>query len=106
MSLINQLFAQGERVFLVCGHGDVFTVLSGTATGRTFIGRIDSQPVIDPDSDLGPDPRMQDVVRILPPILPLQVGDMVSAIGKKFKLLKREDNAATVTVDFWIEQQI
>lgn len=106
MSLINSILTGGERVFLACGHGDSFQVISGTAIGIRFIARLDVVQVLDADSDLGADSRMQDVIRILPPAPALEVGDIVFAVGKNLKLIKREDNVCSITTDFWVEQQI
>lgn len=106
MSLVNSILTAGEKVLLACGHGDSFRVLTGAASGISFIARLDVVQVLDADSDLGADPRMQDVIRILPPAPALEVGDIVFAVGKNLKLIKREDNACSITTDFWVEQQI
>jgi hypothetical protein len=106
MSLVNNIFQTGERVLLACGHGDTFTVISGGCVGKTFVGRLDLQQVIDIESDLGPDPRMQQVVRVNPPSLDLQQNDLIRLGAQVLKVLKREDNIASITIDFWVEQQI
>ena len=107
MSAINTLLAGGERLLLACGHGDTFSVLTGAAAGKSFIARLDTVQVIDVESDLGPDPRMQDVIRILSPVPALGAEDLVQCIGgAKLKILKRENNAASITTDYWVEQQI
>ena len=104
MSLVNTLLTTGQSVLLATGHGDWFVVKSGAVIGARFTATFDTQQVIDPDSDLGMDPRMQEVIRILPPVPGMQCGDVVSCNGKDYVLTKREDNAASVTVDFWVEQ--
>jgi hypothetical protein len=50
---------------------------------------------------------MQDVIRILSPVPALGAEDLVQCIGgAKLKILKRENNAASITTDYWVEQQI
>lgn len=97
---------QSERAILGSGHKTTFMVLTGASKGSKLAGRVDVVPVIDPNSPLGLDPRMQSVIRILPPVPFLTVNDILDDGAKKWKLGKKEDNPGSVTVDFQAELQI
>lgn len=106
MSFVNKLFTTGQKVLLASGHRDNFQVMQGADAGKTFCATLDIAEVIEFDSDTGADRRMQSVIRILPPTLCFEENDVVQNVqdGKKYKLIKRDNNASMITVDFWVEQ--
>jgi hypothetical protein len=110
VSAINRLLAGGEQVLLSTGHKDKMRVASGQDIGKIFYARIDVEPVIQLNSDLEGDQRMQSVLRILPrrnkPIPRLEKHDEVVQLenNSRWRILKRESNPASITQDFWIEQ--
>lgn len=107
MSAINTLLANSERVLLASGHGDSFVVLSGAARGIRFVARYDVETPIELSTELGIDPRMSGMLRILPPAPPgLRLGDVVSDGAHSYRVIKREDNTASITIDFQVEQQL
>lgn len=106
MSAINDLFVQGERAILTSGHSDTLTVLTGHSAGSQIEGRLDVEPVLDASMELGADPRMQTVFRVLYPFPILYLNDVLTDGKIKYKVIKEENNAASVTADFWLEQQL
>jgi hypothetical protein len=104
MSLVNKAFVRSERALLLSGHLDTLTVLDTSVRVR---GRLDVIEVIDPNSELGPDPRMQTVFRVLQDQPALSEHSLLTNGTNTWKVLpKRENNAATVTIDYWLEQQL
>ena len=55
---------------------------------------------------LGADPRMQAIFRVLPPAPKVGVNSLLSDGTTIYKVIKMENNPASITVDFWLEQQI
>ena len=106
MSIFNALLDLGEQAILSAGHADTITVLTGQFAGQQFSARLDIEPIIDLESDLGSDPRMQTIMRVRPAVCPaLLMGDRVASDGANYKIIKREDNRESITTDFWLEQE-
>lgn len=112
MSLINNLLALGETTLLQCGHGDVFTIINGvngdqTNSGKTFTARLDVEQVIEWDGPTGSDRRMQSVVRIAKPApFVFDRGSLFKCNGKTYSVVNVENNDASITVDYYVEQQL
>lgn len=112
MNPINQLLTCGESALLNTGHADTFQILSGTAAGQTFQARLDIETVLEDGAGLlGADPRMQSVLRVLPSVpyaKQFVKNDVVQTTsdGKKWRILKMENNPTLVTIDFWVELQL
>lgn len=112
MSRINLLFAESEQTILDSGNGDTVTVLTGPSINKTFVARLDVTTVITLEGLNGPDSREQTIMRVLDPPPAMNRGDFVQARDPfsgqyvKWKILKRENNPAQPSTDFWLEHQI
>lgn len=56
-SILDELQAQAEDVSLAMGHGRTFLILSGPSAGLNSTGTLQWRTLLDPPSELGPDPR-------------------------------------------------
>ena len=106
MNPVDRAFVRCEKSILGSGHTTVLTVCSGASKGLRMTGRVDLKEVIDPDMELGADPRMQAVFRVLSPIPDMRVNSMLTDGLAIYKVIKMENNPASITVDFWLEQQV
>lgn len=109
MSVVNVIFAQGERGLLATGHGDLLEVLNGDDVGKSFEARLDTEQAIDVQGLLGgSDPRMRTIARFMPPGPRVKSGDVLRGLnGVKWRVGKLVDNnAESITVDYEIQQQI
>jgi hypothetical protein len=106
MSIFNRIATIGEQAMLAAGHADTLTVTTGDQRGQRITGRLDIVEVIDPDMPLGADTRMQVVFRVIPPVVAIQINDILADGESRWKVIKRENNVVSVTQDFWLEQQI
>lgn len=115
MSAVNDIFVQSEACLLGSGHADTVVFLSGVCVGRVFEARIDLEGEIMFEPILGKDARESNMLRVLPANLPnyleVKSGDYLAVVsfktenGVKWKVVDRELNPATVTVDFKLERQ-
>ena len=83
----------------------MLTICKGRNKNSRLVGTLDVVASIDPDMPLGADPRMQTIFRILPPFAEIYSGDNLTDGTTVWVAEKRENNAASVTVDFNLEQQ-
>ncbi len=108
MSLVNKIFTRSQQAMQNAGHKDVLTIKSGALTDVKVIGVIDVEQEISPDALLGDDPRARTILRLIPPwsLLAIEDGSLISDGATTWKVTRRENNAATITVDYFMEQQI
>lgn len=104
MSLTSKI-QLGSFVAMLRIHGDELLVLTGAAVGKKYKGQFSVEADLTFSEALGPDSRMQDVVRFVPPGPAFIPGDKFDAKGVKWTVLRRKDNAGDVTVDYWLEQE-
>ncbi len=94
------------------GHGDTVTVVSGPSINLVFTARFDVTTIITFEGLTGDDPREQTIMRVLdpPPVLNrfdiVKVTDPFTGETVKWKILRRENNPANVTTDYWVERQL
>jgi hypothetical protein len=107
MSVVNSIFAQGERGLLAAGHGDLLTVLRGVDVGKEFTCRMDVEPMNQQEYLLGLDMRMQTIARFLAPAPKFARGDKASVNGVRYSVdALRDNNASSITIDYVLHQDL
>lgn len=110
MSAVNDIFTQSESVLLGSGHADTAVMLSGVCAGKSFQARLDVMQDIAFEALMGKDNREKTMLRVLPNEFPdngsIKRNDFLFSEGVKWKIVDRNLNPATVTVDFTLEKQI
>jgi hypothetical protein len=77
-------------------------VVTNLRTGKTFAAKVQPFAEFELDTSLGRDARESDTFHVLDRAAAADIrkGDELATLGSKFEVLRREDNPATLHVEF------
>ncbi len=99
-SAFDNLAAQGVSAIQTGGHGRTFKILTGDLADQQFTGTLIVEPVIDPQAELGSDPREQVYLMVLNPGPALKRKDRIQDGNTVWECGDRESNPADVEAKY------